>query len=181
MKRFAVQICLCIIVLIMWGCAGSGHYTRKYGQYNLSEDEDRLWDLSSQELSKIAKQGKFEADPELEKVIDQMLSRYLDPVTRQHFPIQSKLLFSSEVNAFTFGNGAIVVSLGLAAFIKNIDMLSFVIGHEAAHLNHRDGLKFYAKMKSKKTMLNIGSLLPGIDLIFALAAAGSQVLAASKN
>ena len=70
-----------------------------------------------------------------------------------------KILLSkdSEVNAYNFGEGTVVVNFGLFLSIENEDELVFVLSHEIGHqyLNHvKKNIEEYAKLSTSKDIIN---------------------------
>lgn len=165
------KLSLIAIMILLISCSGPPTYVNRFPKYNLSHDEDELWHKASQQVAKLSRMGKFERDVQIDRVIDTLLSEFLSPASLSHFPIQTKILYSSEPNAMAFGNGTVAVSLGMVAFCKNMDMLACIIGHEAAHLNNRDALAYYKKVKEQDTGLIVGTLVPGLDILVTVSTA----------
>ena len=130
-----------------------------------SEFTDRKNLLADLELDKPAKKSKVNIKAFKESndyFIDRFLNSgrvvayskanvYLDQVADkllQHDPaLRAKLKFyivyTSEVNAFTFTNGMIFVNVGLFARLENEAQLAFILAHEIAHYTKKHVFERY--------------------------------------
>lgn len=72
----------------------------------------------------------------LNKVMDELLKD--DPETRSKVEVYT--LKSTAVNAFTYNNGVIFVTMGMIAHLKNEAQLAFVLSHEVTHFKKQHAL-----------------------------------------
>lgn len=130
-----------------------------------SEFTDRKTVLANLELDKPAKKSKVNIKAFKESndyFIDRFLNSgrvvayskanlYLDNVANkllQHDPtlrakLKFYLVYTSEVNAFTFTNGMIFVNIGLFARLENEAQLAFILAHEIAHYTKKHAFERY--------------------------------------
>ncbi|MBP6557327.1 MAG: M48 family metallopeptidase [Flavobacterium sp.] len=85
----------------------------------------------------------------LQSLFDEVLSKNKIDATNYRILLSKE----TEVNAFNFGEGTVVVNYGLFLAIENEDELIFVISHEIGHqyLNHvKKEIEEYAKLSTSK-------------------------------
>ncbi|MBS1488123.1 MAG: M48 family metalloprotease [Bacteroidetes bacterium] len=77
-------------------------------------------------------------DSVLQNRVDQVWARLISANTLANKPGQILISNSSNVNAFSFGEGTVIVNVGFLARIRNESQLAFALAHELAHyqLNH---------------------------------------------
>lgn len=97
-------------------------------------------DPVSQYVNKVADET-FKSNPELRKQV-------------QVFVIKDDI-----VNAFSFDNGLILVSIGLLAQLDNEAQLSYILCHEASHYLKKHSIESYIEYTSKKNRYSTSDLL----------------------
>ncbi|MDP3930491.1 MAG: M48 family metallopeptidase [Bacteroidota bacterium] len=75
----------------------------------------------------------------LDRVVDKLLAN--DPALRAK--LKFYIVYTSEVNAFTFTNGMIFVNIGLFARFENEAQLAFILAHEIAHYTKKHAFERY--------------------------------------
>ncbi len=75
------------------------------------------------------------------RVADKLLEK--DPATRKKIKIY--LFESSQVNAFTFSNGLVLINIGLFAKLNSEAELAFVLSHEFAHYTRSHAFNAFRK------------------------------------
>ena len=104
---------------------------------------------SSYYISRLMASGRIlYGDP-----VSKMLDRIVDTLLVDYPDIRKELRIytvkSSEVNAFTTGQGMIFVNLGLVAQVEDEAQLAFVLGHEIIHYIRKHNLEMLARKHSK--------------------------------
>ena len=84
-------------------------------------------------------------------VINQYINAVADKLLESNPTLRAKLRFyviqNSEVNAYTYGNGVIMVSTALIAHLKNEAQLAFILSHEITHYIKGHSFKEYAVVR----------------------------------
>lgn len=105
---------------------------------------------SSYYINRLMASGKIlYGDP-----ITQMLNRIADTLLAGYPDLRSELRIysvkSTEVNAFTTGQGMIFVNLGLVAQVEDEAQLAFVLSHEIVHYLRKHSLESITRKQSTK-------------------------------
>jgi len=117
---------------------------RDYSDKIVVSNRDKVLNASFH-INRLMASGKIlYGDPiteMLNKVADTLLSDY--PELRKELRIYS--VKSSEVNAFTTGQGIVLVNLGLVAQVENEAQLAFVLSHEIVHYVRKHSLEIMSR------------------------------------
>ena len=84
-------------------------------------------------LIRQVKRKAFIDDDSLQQLVDVVMKQIVAFNTIQHQPKRILILKSQEVNAFCYGEGSIIITVGLLSRIENENQLAFAIAHEIAH------------------------------------------------
>lgn len=112
---------------------------------------------------------KTESEPPLPPIVSQLAAQ-LSPYTE--VPLQFSVNCSKEVNAFALPGGRIQLTRGLLQNLKTENGLLFVMGHELAHVVHRDHLRGMGR----QLVTAVGAAIFGMNDIGGLSAVNSMLL-----
>ncbi|MBS1489907.1 MAG: M48 family metallopeptidase [Bacteroidetes bacterium] len=89
-------------------------------------------------LEREFKNKKYIADSTIQNRVDQVWNRLLTHNTLRHQPGGVLISNAADINAYSFGEGTIIVNIGLLARLRNESQLAYALAHELAHyeLNH---------------------------------------------
>jgi predicted Zn-dependent protease len=94
---------------------------------------DKICFARAHRMKKIAREKNFVEDKEMEAMLDQIVKRVGESnnlVIRDRMVL---ILNSTAVNAYCYGRGLFVVTIGLLSRVHSEDELAFIISHEMAH------------------------------------------------
>jgi len=114
-----------------------------------------------------------------ENTIDTPKTKYLEQFAaelnlKNKKPLQFTVIQSEEVNAFALPNGQIVVFSGILKDMENPAALAALLGHEAAHINHRHSIKILCKNLAGYMLVSL--LFSDVNGIMAVLAENAQQL-----
>lgn len=101
----------------------------------------------------------------LQKTLLDAVQPMLDLRTRKDVEIKLVVLDSEGVNAFSHLGGYLYVTRGLLNFAGTEGEFQFVIGHELAHIDHRDGQALLAEATKTGLVASVGTLQAMYHLI----------------
>lgn len=153
MRRFLLFFLFLISVDFAFGQAFAPSPIVKYNEdlkalcKNAEKPKELLGGLSSKEKKKAKElfEGRSEFLISLMEsgyfIFDNPIRDYLNSITDKMVEANPALnpdFFillsrSNDINAFSIGNGVLVVNLGLINQVKSVDELAFVMGHELSH------------------------------------------------
>ncbi len=87
---------------------------------------------------------EFLFDEQIYKTTQAIFSRIINPGLKKE-PLRLFISRSATPNAYCFGEGSVVINLGLLARLHNEDQLAFVLSHEMAHQYQRHSENLYWK------------------------------------
>ncbi|MBS1557274.1 MAG: M48 family metallopeptidase [Bacteroidetes bacterium] len=89
-------------------------------------------------LEREFKNKKYLADSALQNQVDRVWNRLLTHNTLSYEPGEVLISNAADINAYSFGEGTIIVTIGLLARLRNESQLAYTLAHELAHyeLNH---------------------------------------------
>lgn len=100
--------------------------------------------------------GPYTVHPEIEKYVQQILTKLVTPYNRQNMPFEVKIVNSSIPNAVTLPGGKIVLTRGLLLLAESESELASVLSHEIHHALANHALK--AKKKAARMNIFLGGL-----------------------
>jgi len=111
------------------------HIKAQKGSGNI--DETGLYKATDLELKEYVKKGVILYDDTLSRYVASVANQLVvsRPSLRNQFKIY--ILKSTVSNAYTYANGAILVTTGLLAKLTSKSQLAFIIGHELGHLSKK--------------------------------------------
>lgn len=103
-------------------------------------------------LQLLYKSGKIVFNKRLYDYVNAVLEKVLTKEQELYKNLRIHIIRSSYVNAFTFYNGDIFVTLGLLAQLENEAQLAYILAHEASHykLEHHVNTVVVSKSNLKK-------------------------------
>ncbi|MFZ6010098.1 MAG: M48 family metallopeptidase [Bacteroidota bacterium] len=125
----------------------------------------RIYAERSNYLIRQIKNEAFIEDDSLQRFVDVVFGNIVAVNKLTHTPKRVLILKSPEVNAFCYGEGTFIITIGLLAKIENESQLAFAIAHELAHyeLDHiHDRVVQEVELRlSKKTKEELTKLFAG--------------------
>lgn len=107
-------------------------------------------------LSKLSQNGHFYYNKNIQDQIDAIGNKLVQSNTINNSNrIQWVINRSGNPNAACFGEGTLMINLGLLSNMQNLDQVAFVMAHELAHhhLNHvNDGIEKRVAFENSKTL-----------------------------
>lgn len=112
-----------------------------------SEMKD-IYDSRAESLISLIKSGHFLDDKELNAITQDIYKEITTTNPHEGYPVRLLISRSPAVNAQCWGEGTMVINLGLLGRVTSRDELAFVMAHEMAHqlLNHAN-LRIRASME----------------------------------
>lgn len=95
-------------------------------------------------LDRLLWGGQVEPDDSLSQMARQVAARLLATDEKTRCAISIYTLNSSDVNAWTFDRGVILITTGLYARLENEAQLAFVLAHEISHYKSKHALNTFA-------------------------------------
>lgn len=121
------------------------------------KEEDIERTLGKQTATAVEKEYGVSQDPILSSWINTLGQRLVGQSPRQHLSYRFRVVNTDMINAFAAPWGYIYITRGMLRFARSEDEIAFVLGHEIAHVAHRDAIKSF-----KNTILfNLGVALLG--------------------
>ena len=136
-----VPLCLLALALAAVGCVPPPVAPRTAPSVAIEPDEELLWRAVAEAEKSLADGGRLHGDPGLDAYLLGVARRLQPPEVLAATPFRVRVLDSAEPNAFALPNGAIYLHAGLLARMESEAELAAVLGHEMAHVTHRDGLR----------------------------------------
>jgi len=113
--------------MLALGCGGSG------GDFNLISVEEE-WQLGNQLAQDIAKQLRFNNDPDVNAYVRSVGQRIVAQTPYANLPWDFHVVEDPEINAFAIPGGHVYVNTGLIAAANNASELAGVMAHEISHV-----------------------------------------------
>ena len=174
MYRAAMPACA-LAAVVLAGCAS---VPEPIGQPSdlgaLAADEERLWAMSAEVDTALARSGAVHSDRDLQAYLQGIVDR-LFPEFDGHINVQ--VTKNAEANAFAMANGSVYINTGMLARLRNEAELAAVLGHEGAHFTERHVVE---SMRSAKSLSMLASIV-GAATGYGGALASSIVLASSMS
>jgi tetratricopeptide (TPR) repeat protein len=122
--------------------------------YELQEDEQRLWALSAEEQKRLEKSSRLYNDPVLINYLNGVAQRLVPKEVLDEVPaFRIKVINNPLVNAFAYPNGVIYVHTGFLAKMENEAQLATVLAHEISHVIHRHAVQGFRNLKNTAAFL----------------------------
>jgi Zn-dependent protease with chaperone function len=113
------------------------------------DDYKLVYESRFELISSLMKSSRLVAEPDAHAYLQKILDRIVS-VNEELKPLEVRLVFSRDnwVNAYSVGEGTLVVNAGLLIRLKNEAELAFVLCHELAHYYLDHSAKSIQKMIS---------------------------------
>lgn len=124
--------------------------------------------------------GGLYPDPRVQSYVHNVGMQMAEAAGRPELPWQFRVVNSDDVNAFALPGGFVYITKGLLFRLDNEAELASVLGHEAAHVAHRDSVRQINRTRGTNVFSTaagvVGGLfgIPGVGL--AAGAAGTLSL-----
>lgn len=102
--------------------------------------------------------GGLYPDPKVQSYVNDVGMRLARQAGRSDLPWQFRVVNSDEINAFALPGGYIYITKGLLFSLENEAQLASILGHEAAHVAHRDSVE----QLERQQLISGGVALAGI-------------------
>lgn len=144
---------LCLLVLVLAGCATTNLAPVTTGSFAMEEDEQRLWARVEKEQAALEKSGIIYSNEEIERYLNEIARRLQPPDVVKAIPFTVKVINNYHLNAFAFPNGALYIHTGILARMENEAQLATLLAHEMTHATHRHTVKAFRDIKNKTAFL----------------------------
>lgn len=113
------------------------------------DDYKAVYESRFELISSLMKSSRLVAEPDAHAYLQKILDRIVS-VNEELKPLEVRLVFSRDswVNAYSVGEGTLIVNAGLLIRLKNEAELAFVLCHELAHYYLDHSAKSIQKMIS---------------------------------
>jgi len=131
-------------------------------EFSPHQDEERLWATANRLERHLELEQPFYEDPRLDSYLAEVTEKLIpEPMQKAELKPRIKVLRSPSVNAFILPNGAMYITAGLLARIKNEAQLATILSHELGHYMNRHALKESRNTQNKEKAASLMGLLLG--------------------
>ena len=129
-----------------WGTAG---------QFDLAEDEKRIWNRSIEEAKRLDESGQLYGAPETVEYVNGVALKLVPQTLRasEPFDIRVRIIKNPLLNAFALSHGAIYIHTGMLAKLENEAQLATILAHELTHITHRHPVQHFRTIQNVTTAL----------------------------
>ena len=129
-----------------WGTAG---------QFDLAEDEKRIWNRSVEEAKRLDESGELYNSPEIAEYVNGVALKLVPQTLRanEQFDIRVRIIKNPLLNAFALSHGAIYIHTGMLAKLENEAQLATILAHELTHITHRHPVQHFRTIQNVTTAL----------------------------
>jgi predicted Zn-dependent protease len=140
-----------------WGTAG---------QFDLAEDEKRIWNRSIEEAKRLDESGQLYRSTETVEYVNGVALKLVPQSLRanEQFDIRVRIIKNPLLNAFALSHGAIYIHTGMLAKLENEAQLATILAHEITHITHRHPVQHFRTIQNVSTamaLLQIAALPAG--------------------
>jgi predicted Zn-dependent protease len=130
------------------------------GNFNIEQDEARLWKRSKELQELLSKSGFIYEDDELVSYLNGVLHRLVgDLEAANNVNLKVYIIKDPFFNAFCMPDGTIYIHTGVLANMDNEAQLATLLGHEATHFFHRHSLRFFRSVINKAAFLSVWDVI----------------------
>jgi predicted Zn-dependent protease len=151
MRRAALMLVGCLVAV---ACSTTNPGLVKE-DFNVKDDEQRLWQSSIEEQQVLDKSGFVYRDAELQEYLNGIVKELQPPETLNSMVFRIVVLKDPYLNAFAYPNGVIYIHTGILALVDNEAQLAMLLAHEMAHCTHRHALRAFRDFKRTKDRIAI--------------------------
>lgn len=169
-----------VAILLLAACATTDVATLREDDFELEEDEIRLWNRAVEEEDRIDKSGLVYREPEVEAYLNEVASKLHPPEVHERVRFRIVVLRDPNLNAFAYPNGVVYAHTGILAKMENEAQLATLLAHEMTHCTHRHAVENFRSVKNKTAFLSglqvtLGGIGYGVgDLVTLLGALGTM-------
>ena len=128
--------------------------------FELAEDEHKIWEDSEKLETMIFEKGMLYNDPELTAYVNGVGQKLIpEGVEDADVKFNFLIIRDSSLNAFAFPNGGIYIHTGLLAQLENEAQLAFILAHEMTHVTERHQVAFVRSLKNKTMVYSVVDIL----------------------
>ena len=177
--------CMTLVILLSLPAAAAASELPSLGE-NSTINIEREMNLGRAVYERILASGLVEADPLLDRYINDLGFRLLAGIDNRVRDYRFFIVRDDSVNAFALPGGFIGVNRGLIHYARSQHQLASVMAHEIAHVRLRHGLDMMQRGSevNTATLLTMlaGLLLGGVDsqlgsaVVFGGVAGGQQAM-----
>jgi predicted Zn-dependent protease len=136
------------------------------GQFDLAEDEKRIWNRSIEEAKRLDESGQLYGSPETVEYVNGVALKLVPQTLRasEPFDIRVRIIKNPLLNAFALSHGAIYIHTGMLAKLEDESQLATILAHELAHITHRHPVQHFRTIQNVTTamaLLQIAALPAG--------------------
>jgi len=135
-------------------------------QFDLAEDERRIWTRSIEEAKRLDESGQLYRSSETVEYVNGVALKLVPQTLRGNgqFDIRVRIIKNPLLNAFALSHGAIYIHTGMLAKLENEAQLATILAHELAHITHRHPVQHFRTIQNVSTamaLLKIAALPAG--------------------
>lgn len=151
-KRVFIGIFLLLAIL---SCATSNlPPVGELPSLQLQEDEERLWNRSTEEQKRLDNSNYLYYAPVLTTYVNDVAQNLVpENIRKKGLSFQVKIIKNPLLNAFAYPNGVIYVHTGILSKMENEAQLATLLGHEMTHVIHRHTTENYRSVKNISAVL----------------------------
>lgn len=168
MRSRSTLAALCFLLLVSipaWAGQHSKRKTKAKAKAEISRIGDR--DLTKGDLDLYSQQREFDLGKEMAEQVEELATPFNDPSTVRYvqaltdrivrssdakIPVQVRVIYSNQVNAFALPGGYLFVNTGLILRTRSEAELAGVLAHEVAHIADRDATREMSQQEVMKWM-----------------------------
>lgn len=149
---------LSIVCLAMFASCASTSLTpvNKSGNFEIQEDERRIWARSKEEQVVLDRSGYIYEDSLLTDYVNGVVRRLRPPASSQATLVfQAKIIKNPLLNAFAYPNGVMYIHTGIISKMDNEAQLATVLAHEMSHAIYRHAVVSMHNIQNTSGFLSV--------------------------
>lgn len=161
-KNISLVFC-CLLCLLVSSCASTQIKNIKLnGEFELYDDEARLWKRSQEFQEILNKRGYIYQDDNLAQYVNNVLHKLIGEFEKSNnVELKVYIIEDPLFNAFCLPDGAIYIHTSILASADNEAQLATVLAHEASHFLYRHSLRQQRSLTNKSAFLTIFDMTLG--------------------
>ncbi|UCD75377.1 MAG: M48 family metalloprotease [Phycisphaerales bacterium] len=150
---------LTVVAVLGSGCAGPAS-PRVDRETILQAEEAAVIQLGLIEAAAHRQAAVSIVAPRLKEMLQELVDE-LAYVADCPIPCRVRVVNSPVIHAFALPTGDIFIYAGMLDLVENRDQLAVVLGHEVAHIKHKDGLRKVRQMLNEQEKAAVTAALLG--------------------